>query len=189
MSELTSGSADANTSNPGNSTLSDSTAAVSADATSSTPAAPAVAPAGKPPAHVQVTWAGAHRFNGQRQGNFPPVRIDASGKTGPSPVDFLLLGIASCTGVDVVDILEKRRTPVTALEVKASGERFPGTPSRITRILLTYIVTGADVDRPHAERAIDLAVNKYCSVRASLREDIPVEWELVLNGVPGNATA
>lgn len=150
-----------------------------AEASSATPISP---PAGKPPAHVQVTWAGAHRFNGQRQGNFPPVRIDASGKTGPSPVDFLLLGMASCTGVDVVDILEKRRTPVSALEVKVSGERFAGTPARITRVLMTYYITGADVDRPHAERAIDLAVNKYCSVRASLREDIPVEWTLVLNG-------
>lgn len=180
MSESSSPS-DANATNTdANSTPASSPSAAAATAPASSAAnAP---PAGKPPAHVQVTWAGAHRFNGQRQGNFPPVRIDASGKTGPSPVDFLLLGMASCTGVDVVDILEKRRTPVSALEVKVSGERFAGTPARITRVLMTYHITGADVDRPHAERAIDLAVNKYCSVRASLREDIPVEWTLVLNG-------
>jgi putative redox protein len=174
---------DAINSTRNNSSMSDSQTGAAADSTAAPVPAP---PAGKPPAHVQVTWAGAHRFNGQRQGNFPPVRIDASGKTGPSPVDFLLLGMASCTGVDVVDILEKRRTPVTSLEVKASGERFAGTPARITRVLLTYVIDGAGIERPHAERAIDLAVNKYCSVRASLREDIPVEWTLVLNGDPGS---
>ena len=139
-------------------------------------------PAGKPPAHVQVSWAGDHRFDGQRKGDFPAIRIDSSGKTGPSPVDTLLLAMASCTAVDVVDILEKRRTPVSKLDVDVTGERFNGVPSRITRIVLTYRVDGEGVERVHAERAIELAITKYCSVRDSLRQDIPVEWNLVLNG-------
>ncbi|HYW33189.1 MAG TPA: OsmC family protein [Gemmatimonas sp.] len=146
-------------------------------------AGPTTAPAaGKPPAHVQITWAGGHRFDGKRQGDFPSVRIDASGKTGPSPVDALLLALASCTAVDVVDILEKRRTPVSALDVKVTGERFNGVPGRITRIDLTYIVDGEGIERTHAERAIELAVTKYCSVRDSLDKSMPVEWTLVLNG-------
>jgi putative redox protein len=143
--------------------------------------APVAAPGGKTPAHVQISWAGEHRFDGKRQGDFPSIRIDASGTTGPSPVDTLLLAMASCTGVDVVDILEKRRTPVASLEVDVTGERFNGVPARITRIMLTYRVTGDGVERAHAERAIELAVTKYCSVRDSLRQEIPVEWQLVLN--------
>jgi putative redox protein len=140
------------------------------------------APVGKAPAHVQVAWAGDHRFDGKRQGDFPSIRIDASGKTGPSPVDTLLLAMASCTGVDVVDILEKRRTPVATLDMDVTGERFNGVPARITRIVMTYRMTGEAVERAHAERAIELAITKYCSVRDSLRQDIPVEWRLVLNG-------
>ena len=138
--------------------------------------------AGKPPANVQVSWAGEHRFDGKRQGDFPSVRIDASGKTGPSPVDALLLAMASCTGVDVVDILEKRRTPVRSLDIKVTGERFNGVPARITRVTLVYTIDGDGIERAHAERAIDLAVNKYCSVKDSLRQETPVTFRLILNG-------
>ena len=144
--------------------------------------APVAAPSGKPPARVQISWGGEHRFDGKRQGDFPSIRIDASGKTGPSPVDTLLMALASCTGVDVVDILEKRRTPVSSLDVDVTGERFNGVPARITRIVMTYRVNGDGVERVHAERAIELAITKYCSVRDSLRQEIPVEWRLVLNG-------
>ena len=142
----------------------------------------AVPVAGKPPARVQVTWAGEHRFDGQRAAGSPSIRMDASGKTGPSPVDTLLCALAGCTGVDIVDILEKRRTPVQALSVDVEGERFAGVPGRLTRIHLVYHIIGANVERVHAERAIELAVTKYCSVRDSLDADMPVTWALELNG-------
>jgi len=135
----------------------------------------------KPPTHVTLAWDGEHRFDGKRQGDHPPIRIDASAKTGPSPVDTLLLALASCTSVDVLDILEKRRTPVEALEVEATGERFDGVPARLTKVLLTFRISGELVERTHAERAIELSITKYCSVRDSLREDVPVEWSLLLN--------
>ncbi len=137
---------------------------------------------GKPPAKVTVTWAGEHRFDGQRQSGGPAIRMDASGHDGPSPVDTLLCALAGCTGVDVVDILAKRRTPVQALSVDVVGERFAGVPGRVTKIQLTYHIIGAEVERQHAERAIELAVTKYCSVRDSLDPNMPVEWRLELNG-------
>mgnify|MGYP001811149384 CR=1 FL=1 len=137
---------------------------------------------GKPPAKVNVTWAGEHRFDGQRQSGGPAIRMDASGQTGPSPVDTLLCALAGCTGVDVVDILAKRRTPVQALSVDVEGERFAGVPGRVTKIHLQYRIIGADVERQHAERAIELAVTKYCSVRDSLDPNMPITWALELNG-------
>jgi putative redox protein len=138
--------------------------------------------AGKPPAKVQVTWAGEHRFDGRRASGSPAIRMDASGVTGPSPVDTLLCALAGCTGVDVVDILAKRRTPVESLRVDVEGERFAGVPGRVTAIKLTYFITGAEVERTHAERAIELAVTKYCSVRDSFDPNMPVTWSLELNG-------
>ncbi len=137
---------------------------------------------GKPPSKVSVTWAGDHRFDGQRQSGGPAIRMDASGVTGPSPVDALLCALAGCTGVDVVDILAKRRTPVESLRVDVVGERFAGVPGRVTAITLAYVITGADVERQHAERAIELAVTKYCSVRDSLDPNLPITWTLELNG-------
>ena len=138
--------------------------------------------AGKPPANVQVTWTGDHTFKGVRQSGGPSITVDSTGTAGPSPVDTLLCALGSCTSVDVVDILAKRRTPMSALSVDVQGERFAGTPSRITRIHLVYHITGADVERVHAERAIELAVTKYCSVRDSLDPTMPVTWALELNG-------
>lgn len=144
--------------------------------------APAPLVAGKPPTHVTASWAGDHRFEAKRKGDFPAIRIDSSGKTGPSPVDTLLIALASCTGTDVVDILAKRRTPVTSLDIDVSGERFNGVPSRITGITMTFRIASDLIERVHAERAIELAVTKYCSVRDSLDPNMPVKWKLVLNG-------
>jgi putative redox protein len=144
-------------------------------------------PAGRPPARVHVAWAGEHRFDAGRPGG-PALRLDGSGRTGQSMVDAVLSALAGCTAVDVVDILAKRRTPVEALAIDAVGERFEGTPGRLVRIHLTYRLRGAGVERAHAERAIELAVTKYCSVRDSLDPAIPVEWTLELEA-PGGAAA
>jgi len=138
--------------------------------------------AGKPPSMVNVTWAGEHRFDAGVSNGGPTIRLDASRHTGPSPVDALLSALGACTGVDVVDILAKRRTPVTSLQVQLTGDRASATPSRITRVALTYTITGDGIAREHAERAIELAVTKYCSVRDSLDPNMPVTWTLVLNG-------
>jgi len=137
---------------------------------------------GKPPARVHVSWAGEHRFDAARASGGPSIRMDSSGVTGPSPVDTLLSALAGCTGIDVVDILAKRRTPVHALTIDVLGERFSGIPGRVTKIVMTFRMLGADIDRAHAERAIELAVTKYCSVRDSLDPNIPIEWSLELNG-------
>ena len=91
---------------------------------------------GKPAATVQVTWSGDHVFEGVRVSGGPAITMDSSGKRGPSPIDTLLCALAGCTGVDVVDILEKRRTPMSAMSVDVVGERFAGTPGRITKIEL-----------------------------------------------------
>ena len=138
---------------------------------------------GKAPSVVNVTWQGEHRFDAGAAVGGPTIRIDASRQTGPSPVDVLLTALGSCTAVDVVDILAKRRTPAESLQVNVTGERASAVPSRISKATLVYTITGADIDRAHAERAIELAITKYCSVRDSLDPNMPVEWKLVLNGV------
>jgi putative redox protein len=150
-----------------------------APADAATPGAAAAAPAVRPPARVHVAWAGEHRFDAGRPGG-PTLRLDGSGRTAQSMVDVVLSALAACTAVDVVDILAKRRTPVESLAIDAEGERFGGTPGRLVRIHLTYRVRGAGVERAHVERAIDLAITKYCSVRDSLDPAIPIDWTLEL---------
>jgi len=89
--------------------------------------------------------------------------------------------------VDVVDILAKRKTPVSSLEVNVVGDRVDSIPRRFKHITLAFRISGEGIERAQAERAISLAVTKYCSVRDSLREDIGVDWTLELG--PSDAGA
>jgi len=95
-------------------------------------------------------------------------------------VHGLVVALASCVAVDVVDILAKRRTPLESLEVDVVGRRVDTIPRRLEHVMLNFRMAGAGIERIHAERAVDLAVNKYCSVRDSLRQDVPVEWTITL---------
>jgi len=137
----------------------------------------------KPVARVRVAWQGGQRFDAGRPGG-PTLRLDGTGETGQSPVDAVLSALAGCVSIDVVEILAKRRTPVERLDVAVEGERSTGTPRRLVAVTLAFTIDAPAVDALHAERAIDLSLTKYCSVRDSLARDIPVTWTLVLNGAP-----
>ncbi|MEI6813241.1 MAG: OsmC family protein [bacterium] len=126
---------------------------------------------------VMLTWHGDRRFEAGRAGG-PTIRMDGDTTTAPSPVDALISALAGCTAVDVVDILKKRRTEPTALEIVVTAERSDGTPRRVVKVHLSYRITGGGVEHDHALRAIDLAVTKYCSVRDSLDPELPVTWSL-----------
>ncbi|HEX8849396.1 MAG TPA: OsmC family protein [Gemmatimonadaceae bacterium] len=138
----------------------------------------------RPPSRVHVTWAGGQRFDAGRPGG-PTLRLDGKGETGQSPVDAVLSALASCVSIDIVEILAKRRTPVERLAIAVTGERANATPRRLTAVELSFSIDGAGIDREQATRAIDLSINKYCSVRDSLARDIAISWNLVLNGEPG----
>jgi putative redox protein len=128
----------------------------------------------------RAVWRGEHRFEAGPDGR--TALIDAGGPTGPGPVETLLNAIATCSGVDVIDILAKRRTPVTRFEVLVTAERRADAPRRVQRLELEFRIDGVEIDAEQAERAIQLSFEKYCSVAASLASDIAVETKLTLNG-------
>ena len=134
----------------------------------------------KPPSRVRVKWVGEHLFDTGREGG-PIARFDGDGKTAQTPPDALLSALASCVSVDVVDILAKRRTPVESLQVDVVGERVDTTPRHFHHITLNFAIGGKGIERDQAERAVELAVTKYCSVRDSLRDDIKVDWTIDLH--------
>jgi putative redox protein len=143
--------------------------------------APAAPQSAKPPSRVHVRWAGDQRFEAGRA-NAPTAVIDGNGKTGQSPPEALLSALASCVSVDVVAIMAKRRTPVESLEVDVVGERVDTTPRRFKHITLNFHIAGKGIEKDQVLRAIELAATKYCSVRDSLRGDIPVAWTVELVG-------
>jgi putative redox protein len=139
----------------------------------------------KPPSTIHLVWQGERRFDSGRPDG-PTLRLDGDGITGQSPVDALMSALAACTAVDVVDILAKRRTPLASLTIDAVGTRADGVPRRVVSASLTYVLQGDGIERVHAERAVELAITKYCSVRDSLDPALPVHYSVTLNGEAGS---
>lgn len=130
--------------------------------------------------HAALTWTGGLIFEGGTLEG-PTVRIDGDGVAGPSPVISLLLAAASCTGSDVVSILEKSRAGLKSCRIEVTGTRREDHPRRLTALHLVFRLGGSAVDEAKARRAIDLSLEKYCSVIHSLAADIVLTHELVLD--------
>lgn len=103
---------------------------------------------------------------------------DAEHKHGPSPMEAVLMALCSCTSVDVVEILRKKRQQLTALRVSARAERAEDAPRVFTHIMLTYAVSGK-LSRKAVEDAVSLSKNKYCSVSKMLEKAAKVDYEIV----------
>ena len=89
------------------------------------------------------------------------------------------------SAIDVVDYLEKRRTPVSRLDVAVDAMRDATPPRRVRRARLDFAIDGDGIDAVHAERSIALALSTYCSVGATLAPDVELSTRLTLNGITG----
>lgn len=137
------------------------------------------------PYPIEVVWEGGMRYRGGPRGG-PTHVVDGNREAAPSPVDAVVVAVASCSAIDVVEILTKRRTPPSALRVRAELARAPEPPRRLTDVRLVYTVA-ADSERRHVERAVELSFEKYCSVIHSLAADTRLEWELEMETAPAEA--
>ena len=130
---------------------------------------------------VHATWLGERRYEIGRPGG-PSVTIDAAGQEGLGPVDTMLGALAACSAIDVIAYLEKRRTPAARLDVRVDAERRPIAPRRVLQATLEFAIDGEGIDATHAERAIALSFQTYCSISHTLAPDVRLESRLVLNG-------
>jgi putative redox protein len=129
--------------------------------------------------HVTVTWQEGLQFVGGQVGG-PVMTIDGNNAAGPGPMVALLLAAAGCTGSDVVLILEKMRVSFKELQIEVSGVRREKEPRRYVSLHFEYRIAGAGIDVGKARRAIDLSLEKYCSVVHSLAPDIAITYALAL---------
>jgi putative redox protein len=102
------------------------------------------------------------------------VEFDVKYEEGCSPTETLLLSIAGCISIDVVHILRKMRCTVSKYEVEAEGARKLTAPQYYTSVDIMIHISGQGITPKKIDRAIDLSLNKYCSVYHSLRSDIEV---------------
>lgn len=111
-----------------------------------------------------------------------PVDKGGSGN-GFRPMQVLLAGLGGCSAVDVVSILKKQRQDLQNISISIDGEREAGKePSLWQHAALVFELTGA-IDEDKAYRAVELSINKYCSVAETLRlAGAKLEWKVVVNG-------
>ena len=132
-----------------------------------------------------VRWSGDLNFIGTSgSGHF--IVMDSDKKVGMSPMEMLLLGTAACAAVDLVMILKKGRQQVMDAWVEVGGTRREEMPRYYTAVELHFVVKGRDVDPRRVERAIDLAMEKYCSASAQLKAlaDFTTSYEIVEATLP-----
>jgi putative redox protein len=129
---------------------------------------------------ARLNWTGEGlRFTGGRdEPGMPTVVIDGNGKTSPGPMVTLLLACASCSSVDVVEILEKKRVKLRKLSVQVTGIRRDEMPRRYVSVNFRFELAGDGLERHHAEQAVTLSMEKYCSAIASLAADIKLTHEI-----------
>ena len=108
-------------------------------------------------------------------GSAPSDPQDASGWTGVSPMEVVLLGLGGCTAIDVTSTLRKMRQDVTGYQVRVRGERRDAHPRIYTHIVVEHELHGRGLRETSVRRAIELSAGKYCSVSAMLEQGAKVE--------------
>ena len=124
---------------------------------------------------TNTIWNTGHSFTSHYHNN-ALINIDA--KAGFSPKALLLSGLAGCSGVDIVDILDKMRVPFASLEMEAEAEQTDEHPRVFKTIRITYRIKADEEQREKIIKAIDLSLEKYCGVAAMLKKNSKIEYTL-----------
>jgi len=149
----------------------------------------------KIPKTVEATlrWNGYMGFS-CHSGSGHEIACDASdihggADTGSRPMELLLFALASCTGMDMATFLKKKKRDLKDLKITAHGSRSPSHPHVFESITLEYILFGSDLTDDDIRWAIDLSLNKYCSVAGMLKKvcKINYHWHIIRNSSAGAA--
>lgn len=97
-----------------------------------------------------------------------------------SPMELILVGVAGCTAMDVISILQKKRQEVTNFTVSAHADRAEEHPRVFTRIHIEYQVTGRGIDPAAVERAVELSETKYCPANAMIRKSTEITHTITI---------
>ena len=135
---------------------------------------------GIPTREVSVEWQGEGLLFEGRAGERPPVRVDGNTQQAMSPMELLLLAAAGCAGADVVHILGKQRVDLRRLAIAVTGTRRPVEPRRYLSIHCRFTAQGEGADEAKVRRAVELSLEKYCSVVASRAPDTQVSYDVVV---------
>lgn len=125
---------------------------------------------------VSAQWTEGMGFTGRDQRD-RELKMDALPDYGKGdgflPMELLIMGMAGCTGMDIVWILDKKKQKMEGMEVKVKAKRRDKAPQIYTHIHLEFTITG-DIDEKAVDEAIRLSMDKYCSAGAMLKTEAEI---------------
>ena len=134
---------------------------------------------------AKAIWENDMTFTGTTDGRFL-VRMDASEAVGGHdsgfrPTDLLAIGLAGCTGMDVISILKKKRQDVTSFQVLVNVQSAKEHPRVFAHIQIEYVITGKNIDPSAVERAVELSETRYCPSIAMLGKTAEITHKITIN--------
>ncbi|MUV36378.1 hypothetical protein JNUCC1_00180 [Lentibacillus sp. JNUCC-1] len=130
---------------------------------------------------LRVKWEQGMAFSSETPSGHR-LRMDANEavggqNTGARPTEFLLNAVAGCTGIDTLSILKKMRIEPEAFHMDLTSERAEEHPKRFTKIHIEYVLTG-NLPEDKVARAIQLSMDKYCTVSHSLNAEMSASYSI-----------
>lgn len=129
---------------------------------------------------AKVKWVDGLQFVGQ-SGTGHAIVMDGDpevggSNTGMRPMELLLVGLGGCSGMDVASVLRKKKQNVSDIEVNVNGKKAESYPKKFTEIEVEYVVSGKDLSEEAVKKAIELSLEKYCSVKATLAGSAKISY-------------
>lgn len=127
-----------------------------------------------------LTWERELIFLGRTQRGYE-IEFDAHQQWGCSPTESLLLSVAGCMAIDVVTFLQKMKAELRSFKIEIIGERNPTPPQYYKKIEMILHISAKNITERQIARAVALSHEKYCSVYHSLRKDLEVKVDYILD--------
>ena len=133
---------------------------------------------------AKVTWHNGLSFTGTADSGYT-LPLGGSKSVGGDndgflPMEMFLIGLAGCTGMDVISILAKMKQDVVDFEVKVHANRVEEHPKIFSDILVEYVVTGKGLDPDLVKKAVNLSVTRYCPGQAILSKSAKIDQKITL---------
>jgi len=129
---------------------------------------------------AKITYVNGMQFVGEADSGHAIVMDgtpETGGKdTGLRPMELLLIGIGGCSGMDIVSILKKKKQTITGLEINVNGQKAESYPQKFTGIDIEFIIKGKNISEEAVKRAVQLSMEKYCSVKATLEGSANINY-------------
>ena len=137
---------------------------------------------------VTAKWVSGWKFVGTDSGG-RGMKMDASVEGGGEgdgfrPAELPLMGLAGCTGIDTIEILQKMRQPVESLELRVTAEKKKEGPAGLAGVKVEYVIRGKGLSKEKVEKAVRLSEEKYCTVSGALKQATPITHEITIEETP-----